>query len=142
MAMGRPAKGAKEKLVEVPCKVAPEVAEEIALIAERMLGHRSQVARLLISRGLAAYRRDGRLDEPAETEQLPLKAPPTRIAQKERNRRQLPQVARSGKKKRDEIDEAIDAALGFMGKPVSEADRKRIREIIEKRSAKKSGKDE
>jgi hypothetical protein len=132
MAMGRPKKGAKEKLVEVPCKVAPEVAEDIALIAERMLGHRSQVARLLISRGLAAYRRDGRLDEPAETEQSPLKAPATRIAQKGRDRRQPPLVARSSKKKRDKIDEAIDAALAFGGGPISEADRKKIREILEK----------
>jgi hypothetical protein len=131
MAMGRPPKAAKEKLVEVPCKVAPEVAEEIALIADRMLGHRSQVARLLISRGLAAYRRDGRLDEPAETERSPLKSPATRIAQKERDRRQLPLVARSVKKKRDKIDEAIERALTYGGKPVSERDRRIIRETLE-----------
>jgi transcriptional regulator with XRE-family HTH domain len=40
-------------------------------------------------------------------------------------------------RKRDKIDEAIDAALGFAGKPVSEADRKKIREILEKQDAEK-----
>jgi len=54
----------------------------------------------------------------------------------------LASKTQSTARKRDKIDEAIDAALGFMGKPVSEADRKRIREIIEKRSAGKSDEDE
>ena len=62
--MGRPAKGPKEKLTEVPCKVSLEVAEEIAHIADSLDRSRSQIARKLISRGLAAYMRDGNLDEP------------------------------------------------------------------------------
>lgn len=65
MCMGRPAKEPKEKLTEVPCKVSPEVAEEIAQIAGVMDRSRSQIARKLIYRGLAAYLRDGSLDEPA-----------------------------------------------------------------------------
>lgn len=62
--MGRPAKEPKEKLTEVPCKVSYDVAEEIARLAEELDRSRSQIARKLISRGLAAYRRDGSLDEP------------------------------------------------------------------------------
>jgi hypothetical protein len=64
VSMGRPAKEPKEKLTELPCKVSLEVAEEIARIAESLDRSRSQIARKLISRGLAAYMRDGSLDEP------------------------------------------------------------------------------
>lgn len=45
---------------------------------------------------------------------------------------------RSPIRKQDKIDEAIDTALAFGGKPVSEKDRQTIREIIEKREAEKS----
>jgi len=41
---------------------------------------------------------------------------------------------RSLPKKRDKIDEAIDAALAYGGGPISEADRKKIREILENQS--------
>lgn len=64
--MGRPAKGPKEKLIEVPCKVAPDVEAEIARLAIETDRSHSQIARKLISRGLAAYKRDGSLDEPSE----------------------------------------------------------------------------
>jgi len=50
---------------------------------------------------------------------------------KRRDRRQLPLVARSGKKKRDKIDEVIDAALAYGGGPISDLDRQRIRKILE-----------
>jgi transcriptional regulator with XRE-family HTH domain len=43
-------------------------------------------------------------------------------------------------RKRDAIDEAIDAALAFGGGPVSEKDRQTIREVLEKRQNEK-GKD-
>jgi len=62
--MGRPAKEPGEKLVEVPCKVSPEVAELIADIARDTDRYRGQIARKLIYRGLAAYLRDGSLEEP------------------------------------------------------------------------------
>lgn len=41
-------------------------------------------------------------------------------------------ITRSLARKRDAIDEAIDAALAYGGKPVSDKDRQRIREILEK----------
>ncbi len=66
MRVGRPKKSASEMLVEVPCKVPPAVAEaieEMAVVTDRS---RSQIARKLVMRGLAAYRRDGLLDEPEE----------------------------------------------------------------------------
>jgi hypothetical protein len=43
-----------------------------------------------------------------------------------------PKVIQSKPRKRDKIDEAIDAALAYGGGPISEADRKKIREILEK----------
>lgn len=61
--MGRPKKGPKELLVEIPCKVPPADAEEIERISLRTDRSKSQVARKLIARGLAAYRRDAKLDE-------------------------------------------------------------------------------
>jgi hypothetical protein len=62
--MGRPAKTLEEKLVEVPCKVSLEVAELIAHIAVTTDRYRGQIARKLLYRGVAAYLRDGNLDEP------------------------------------------------------------------------------
>ena len=61
--MGRPKKEPGEILVEVPCKVPSAVADlitEAALATDRS---RSQIARKLLIRGLAAYERDGLLDE-------------------------------------------------------------------------------
>lgn len=125
--MGRPTKEPGEKLVEVPCKVSPEVAEAIDQIARRTDRYRSQIARKLIHRGLAAYKRDGNLDEPSE-------APPRSIGQKRRDQRRTPPVAylSSRKEKGDKIDEAIDNALTKGGKPVSDENREIIREALEK----------
>jgi hypothetical protein len=61
--MGRPRKEPGESLVEVPCKVPAKVANEIADISVATDRSRSQIARKLIIRGLAAYHRDGRLEE-------------------------------------------------------------------------------
>jgi transcriptional regulator with XRE-family HTH domain len=44
---------------------------------------------------------------------------------------------RSQPRKKDNIDEAIDAALAYGGKPISDKDRQRIREIFEKRDKEK-----
>lgn len=71
--MGRPAKEPKEKLTEVPCKVSPEVEAEIGRIAQTTDRSRSQIARKLISRGLAAYYRDGSLEELVE-QPIPVKS--------------------------------------------------------------------
>src|SRR5262249_1667752 len=46
---------------------------------------------------------------------------------------------RSSTRKRDAIDEAIDAALAFGGGPVSDKDRQLIREILERQDAEESG---
>jgi hypothetical protein len=43
-----------------------------------------------------------------------------------------PKVIQSRPRKRDRIDEAIDAALAYGGGPISDIDRQRIREILEK----------
>lgn len=67
MDVGRPKKNPNETLVEVPCKVPPDIASEIANISISTDRSRSQIARKLILRGLASYRRDGSLDEPGET---------------------------------------------------------------------------
>jgi hypothetical protein len=96
----------------------------------------------MISRGLAAYHRDGNLDEPTKTEDdvrparvaTPLTARHTRKGYPKQPRAQL----HAAPKKRDKIDAAIDAALGFTGKPVSEQDRKKIRDILEKVQGKES----
>lgn len=61
--MGRPRKEQSEILVEVPCKVTPEMAAQIDAISARTDRSRSQIARKLISRGLSAFLRDGQLDE-------------------------------------------------------------------------------
>lgn len=73
--MGRPTKAPKEKLIEHPCAVPPEVAEEIEQIAIATDRSRSQIARKLVWRGLIAYRRDGSLDEPTEAVENHLPAP-------------------------------------------------------------------
>jgi hypothetical protein len=60
----------------------------------------------------------------------------------ERQKPSDPKVIQSKPRKRDKIDEAIDAALSYGGKPVSDEDRKRIREILERQLAEKVDKDE
>ncbi|MBL8186549.1 MAG: ribbon-helix-helix protein, CopG family [Acidobacteria bacterium] len=67
MAVGRPKKDRSEMLVEVPCKVPSATADVIEKLAIGTDRSRSQIARKLIARGLAAYRRDGLLDEPEES---------------------------------------------------------------------------
>jgi hypothetical protein len=64
MAVGRPKKEPGEALVEVPCKVPLEVADEIARLSTVMDRSRSQIARKFIMRGLADYKRDGLLEDP------------------------------------------------------------------------------
>lgn len=68
--MGRSKKDPKEALIDIPCKISPAVADEIYDIAETTDRSRSQVARKLITRGLAAYKRDGLFDDP-EAEKPP-----------------------------------------------------------------------
>lgn len=68
MAVGRPRKKPSEILLEVPCKVPPVVAEAIEEMANSTDRSRSQITRKLILRGLAAFRRDGLLDEPEEAQ--------------------------------------------------------------------------
>lgn len=63
MPVGRPKKKPSEMLVEVPCKVPSPVAKTIEELAVATDRSRSQIARKLITRGLAAYRRDGLLDD-------------------------------------------------------------------------------
>lgn len=79
--MGRPTKAPKEKLIEHPCAVPPEVAEEIEQIALATDRSRSQIARKLVWRGLVAYRRDGSLDEPINGAEP---TPPTHIPASEK----------------------------------------------------------
>jgi len=43
-----------------------------------------------------------------------------------------PKLIQPPTRKRDKIDEAIDAALAYGGGPISDIDRQRIREILEK----------
>jgi len=128
--MGRPRKPPGETLIELPCKVPPEVAEEIGHIARVTDRPRSQIARKLIARGLAAYRRDGKLDEPRERVEAGIAAQP--LHRKKRERTQNPSAQlKSGTKKRDWIDEALDTAHSFSGKPLSEKTREKIRKILE-----------
>lgn len=95
--MGRPAKGPKERLIEVPCKVAPDVHAEIARLAITTDRSHSQIARKLISRGLAAYRRDGSLDEPSEIiNELPPNMPTTEPIPTERVNEYLKKRLRLG----------------------------------------------
>jgi hypothetical protein len=49
-----------------------------------------------------------------------------------------PKVVQSKPRKRDKIDEVIDAALAYGGGPISDADRKKIREILENQSDEES----
>ena len=63
-AVGRQKKKPGEILVEVPCKVPEAVADMIEMLATNMDRSKSQIARKFLLRGLAAYKRDGLLDEP------------------------------------------------------------------------------
>jgi len=113
------------------------VADEIAAISAAVDRSRSQIARKMISRGLAAYRRDGNLDEPVNDENA---GRPLRLRDSKSQKRSAKQPGaqlRSAPRQKDEIDKAIDAALSYGGKPVSEADRKTIREVLEKQIRKK-----
>jgi hypothetical protein len=47
-------------------------------------------------------------------------------------------VIQSKPRKRDKIDQVIDASLAYGGGPISEADRKKIRESLEKQSDEES----
>jgi hypothetical protein len=49
-----------------------------------------------------------------------------------------PKVVQSKPRKRDKIDEVIDAALAYGGGPISDTDRKKIREILENQSGEES----
>jgi hypothetical protein len=62
--MGRPKRPVEEVMVDIPCKVLPETAEIIELLSKQEERSKSFIARKLITRGLAAYERDGSLDEP------------------------------------------------------------------------------
>ena len=55
-----------------------------------------------------------------------------KIATGEESKPSAPTITRSKTGKRDKIDEAIDAALAYGGGPISDIDRQRIREILEK----------
>lgn len=62
-----------------------------------------------------------------EVERLTSQQAPTKLT------RTPTSTTRSPVRKRDDIDEAVDMALTFGGKPVSEKDRQTVREIIERR---------
>jgi hypothetical protein len=64
--MGRPKKPESEMLVEMPCRVPPDVAREIAAIAYRTHRTKGAVCRLLLMRGFNAYHSDGILVEDEE----------------------------------------------------------------------------
>ena len=69
--MARPKKPESEKLVEIPCAVPPvdrDFVNNLAWVTHRSS---SQVARMLLQRGIAAHKRDGLLDEPASTKSHP-----------------------------------------------------------------------
>jgi transcriptional regulator with XRE-family HTH domain len=51
---------------------------------------------------------------------------------KERSKSSTSKIVQSSPKRRDAIDEAIDVALAYGGGPISDIDRQRIREILEK----------
>lgn len=62
----------ESKLENLPCRVHPDTISEIEVIAGRLERPVSFMARKFILRGLAAYRRDGLLDEQAmQVEDLP-----------------------------------------------------------------------
>ena len=128
--MGRPRKPEGESLVEVPCKVPPAVAEAIAEIARTTDRYRSQIARKMIARGLAAYRRDGKLDEPGESTEAGTGIRPLSSKKQERGQNPSAQL-KSVPRKKDKIDEALDNALAFDGKPLSERTREKIRKSLE-----------
>src|SRR4030095_2912626 len=64
MAMGRPKRPIESLMVDMPLKVLPETAQEIECLALRLERSKSFISRKLVLRGLAAYMRDGNLDEP------------------------------------------------------------------------------
>lgn len=64
--MGRPKRPIESLMVDVPLKVLPETAKEIEALAIRLERSKSFISRKLVLRGLAAYLRDGSLDDPLE----------------------------------------------------------------------------
>jgi transcriptional regulator with XRE-family HTH domain len=66
----------------------------------------------------------------------------SRLGHTERQKPSNPKVIQSKPRKRDKIDEAIDNALTKGGKPVSDANRKIVREALEKLMQEKSQTDE
>lgn len=63
MAVGRPKRPIESLMVDLPLKVLPDTAREIEELADSLERSKSFINRKLLLRGLAAYRRDGRLAE-------------------------------------------------------------------------------
>lgn len=62
--MGRKRKPADEVLVDVPLKLLPNIAAETERISASLERSKSFFSRKMFMRGLAAYKRDGLLDDP------------------------------------------------------------------------------
>jgi hypothetical protein len=63
MQVARPKKPESEVFENLSLRVAPDVAREVSSLATTYDRSLSWVARKLLLRGLAAFRRDGRFDE-------------------------------------------------------------------------------
>ena len=125
--MGRKRKPAEEVLVDVPLKLLPDVAAEVETIASRLERSKSFFSRKMFMRGLAAYKRDGLLDEQdAKVDVFPLPQQPTLVADEtvwmsDPN----PEKTKRSTKLQREINEDIARA------------RAHARELIKKREGKK-----
>lgn len=80
--MGRPRKEPNEKLVEIPCRVPPDIEAQIHQICANLDRPTSYIARKLIIKGLLAYLEDGELEPKKHASTLTADAFPSLIGKK------------------------------------------------------------
>jgi hypothetical protein len=112
--MPRPRKDSSEVLITLGVSVLPSVDEEIQAIADDKERTKSWVAGRLLLRGLAAFRKDGKL-----------------IVDESPKRSKRTMSGKSRKPSPAAIRKALDYALGFYGEPLSQKDREAIQQVLE-----------
>lgn len=135
---GRPKKEPEEVLVDLPSKVAPSTLEAVEQIAGQLDRPRGWVARRLLMRGVEVYLRDVQIMRPEDAIQEPSERPENANQTSMAAHKTNPKLIQSTRKKRGNIDKAIEVIFSFTGKPPSDADIRKIREIFEEEQGENS----
>lgn len=135
---GRPKKEPDEVLVDLPIKVSPEALKDVEQIADQLERPRGWVARKLLMRGMESYTHDLQTKRPEDAIQLLLDVPDQEVKRQPSQPTDRPSpktpttITRSPGRQRDAINKALDGARAKDGQPLSEENRKIIREALEK----------